>query len=159
MEDDDSLLWEQIKRQYKPIAPARHLPYEQSKLLIKPRVRRIAEQTAISSSEPKPIPLISDRKSLRNLQRSQHVPFIIDLHHFHQPAAANFLLKGLCRAIEQQKPWGLIITGKGGPTFAGVIRKNWLEWLESSNIRPCIRGYAQAAQNHGGLGAFYIVLR
>ncbi|MEL6370699.1 MAG: Smr/MutS family protein [Pseudomonadota bacterium] len=69
----------------------------------------------------------------------------------------------------------LVITGKGGPASAsnlararqsgfdhgrrGVLRTRFMDWLESSDVRPLVARAAKARQPHGGDGAFYVFLK
>ena len=63
----------------------------------------------------------------------------------------------------------LIITGKGGagsdtpaPFEAaprGILRRRFLEWIETPPLRGKIASVKSAHQKHGGRGAFYVFLR
>ena len=52
----------------------------------------------------------------------------------------------------------LVITGKG-KEGQGVLRRNFLLWLESPGARRLVSGYAESHPKHGGAGAFYVFLR
>ena len=52
----------------------------------------------------------------------------------------------------------LVITGKGR-AGEGVIRKRFLDWLNTPDVRDQVASYAQAHQRHGGGGAFYVFLK
>ena len=41
----------------------------------------------------------------------------------------------------------------------GVLRRNFLLWLESPGARRLVSGYAESHPKHGGAGAFYVFLR
>lgn len=61
----------------------------------------------------------------------------------------------------------LVITGKGErpdtkPWYEGTrgqIKRNMQQWLAEDALRPMILSVAPARQNHGGQGAFYVLLR
>lgn len=64
----------------------------------------------------------------------------------------------------------LVITGKGqgGPedtdrawyeSAKGQIRRSLKQWLEAPDLKPLILSVAPAQRQHGGSGAFYILLR
>jgi len=52
----------------------------------------------------------------------------------------------------------LIITGKGKAN-RGVLRTNFVSWLETLPDAAHIVGIHQAAIQHGGGGAFYVILK
>ena len=52
----------------------------------------------------------------------------------------------------------LVITGKGREG-EGVLRRNFLLWLDSPPARRLVSGYAESHPKHGGAGAFYVFLR
>lgn len=85
--------------------------------------------------------------------------------------AASFDLHGLTQAsasralpafLERQQAEGarcvLVITGKG-KEGQGVLRRNFLLWLDSPPARRLVSGYAESHPKHGGAGAFYVFLR
>ncbi|MFN7178492.1 Smr/MutS family protein [Hyphomonas sp.] len=81
-----------------------------------------------------------------------------DLHGHTQASAA----RALPAFLEHQQAEGarcvLVITGKGREG-QGVLRRNFLIWLESPAARRLISGYAESHPKHGGSGAFYVFLR
>ena len=52
----------------------------------------------------------------------------------------------------------LVITGKG-KGGEGVLRRNFLRWLEMPAARALVSGYSEAHLRHGGSGAWYVFLR
>lgn len=81
-----------------------------------------------------------------------------DLHGHTQASAA----RDLPAFLEDQQTKGTrcvrVITGKGRQG-QGVLRRNFLFWLESPAARRLVSGYAEAHPKHGGAGAFYVFLR
>lgn len=81
-----------------------------------------------------------------------------DLHGHTQASAA----RALPAFLEHQQADGarcvLVITGKGREG-QGVLRRNFLIWLESAAARRLVSGYAESHPKHGGSGAFYVFLR
>lgn len=62
----------------------------------------------------------------------------------------------------------LVITGKGPPDTKpdpfeeaprGILRRRFLEWVETPPLSPRLTSVAQAHQRHGGRGAFYLFLK
>jgi DNA-nicking Smr family endonuclease len=79
--------------------------------------------------------------------------------HGHTQASAS---RALPAFLEHQQTDGarcvLVITGKG-KEGQGVLRRNFLLWLESPGARRLVSGYAESHPKHGGAGAFYVFLR
>jgi DNA-nicking Smr family endonuclease len=82
----------------------------------------------------------------------------LDLHGHTQASAWSTLPAFLAREKARGSRTVIIITGKGRDG-SGLIRNNFLRWLEMPDARPLVSGYAQAHPRHGGSGAFYVFLR
>lgn len=79
--------------------------------------------------------------------------------HGHTQASASRALPGFL--IAQQADGArcvLVITGKGREG-QGVLRRNFLIWLEGPQARALVSGFAESHPKHGGSGAFYVFLR
>ena len=81
-----------------------------------------------------------------------------DLHGHTQASAARALPRFLSGARVDGARCVLVITGKGR-LGEGVLKRNFLAWLETPDAREIVSGYAEAHQRHGGAGAFYVFLR
>jgi DNA-nicking Smr family endonuclease len=99
---------------------------------------------------------LSGNKKVRRGKLSIAASF--DLHGHTQASAA----RALPAFLEGQQTKGArcvrVITGKGRQG-QGVLRRNFLLWLESPAARRLVSGYAEAHPKHGGAGAFYVFLR
>lgn len=79
--------------------------------------------------------------------------------HGHTQASADRALRGFLLTQQAQGArCVLIITGKGRQG-EGVLRRNFLHWMESPDGRALVSGFAEAHPRHGGSGAFYVFLR
>ena len=84
----------------------------------------------------------------------------LDLHGLTQEQAVEKLNAFLEKAILQQKRMLLIITGKGSVnTGSGILRQKLIDWLNASIFKPYILSVTHAIPSHGGLGAFYVLLK
>ena len=85
----------------------------------------------------------------------------LDLHNMTQQVAYNRLIYFVEEAFYNRKRMLLIVTGKGKRSTTGLITlKEMLpEWLNAPVIRNKILRYSNAAKEHGGGGAFYILLK
>lgn len=111
--------------------------------------------TSTTQSSAKP----ADRVRERRVRRGQlEFSAKLDLHGHTQASADKFLHAFLVRQRADNARCVLVITGKGR-SGEGVIRRNFLNWLSTSDARQIVSGYAQSHQKHGGSGAFYVFLR
>lgn len=81
-----------------------------------------------------------------------------DLHGHTQASAARALPAFLGDQQADGARCVLVITGKGREG-QGILRRNFLIWLESPAARRLVSGYAESHPKHGGSGAFYVFLR
>lgn len=102
---------------------------------------------------------VQNRQNERRVRRGKQViSASFDLHGFNQEEAWNALPKFLSRERARGSRCVIIITGKGR-YGDGVLRRNFLRWIETRGARALISGYAPAHQRHGGGGAWYVYLR
>lgn len=100
-----------------------------------------------------------DRRSADRMKKGEMViDAALDLHGMTQDAAHGALLSFVARAYETGRRCLLVITGKGkqGP---GVLRAQVPRWLNQSPLRERILGFSQARPQHGGDGAFYVLVK
>lgn len=81
-----------------------------------------------------------------------------DLHGHTQASAEAALPDFLARKQAEGARCVLVITGKG-KGGEGVLRRNFLRWLEMPAARALVTGYSEAHPRHGGSGAWYVFLR
>lgn len=100
-----------------------------------------------------------DRGGEKRVRRGKlDIAATFDLHG-HTQASASRALPGFL--IAQQADGArcvLVITGKGREG-QGVLRRNFLIWLEGPQARALVSGFAESHPKHGGSGAFYVFLR
>ncbi|PKP81334.1 MAG: DNA mismatch repair protein MutS [Alphaproteobacteria bacterium HGW-Alphaproteobacteria-18] len=107
---------------------------------------------------PQPIPP-ADRGREKRVRRGKlDIASTFDLHGHTQLSAARALPAFLMSQQADGARCVLIITGKGREG-QGVLRRNFLIWLESPEARALVSGYAESHPKHGGSGAFYVFLR
>ncbi|MEM6535489.1 MAG: Smr/MutS family protein [Pseudomonadota bacterium] len=88
----------------------------------------------------------------------QRIDGRLDLHGYDQVSAWQTIPSFLSRKRSQGARCVIIITGKG-TGGQGVLRRNFLQWIEMPEARHLVSGYAPAHPKHGGGGAFYVYLR
>lgn len=81
----------------------------------------------------------------------------IDLHGMTRAQAFDTVTAGLERAYGDGQRCVLVITGKGGGE--GVLRQLLPQWLNDESLRPLLLAFTHAQPQHGGSGAFYVLLR
>ena len=104
-------------------------------------------------------PRPADRGREKRIRRGQApINARLDLHGHTQTSG----LSALMGFVTQQRHSGarcvLVITGKGR-SGEGVLRRRFIDWLETPAARQHVSGFAVAHQKHGGEGAFYVFLR
>ena len=101
----------------------------------------------------------ADRAGERRVRRGRvEIEGSLDLHGYTQDSAHMALQAFVAFHRAQGARCVLVITGKG-KAGQGVIRKHFLDWLNSPDVRAHVSSYAQAHQKHGGGGAFYVFLK
>lgn len=100
-----------------------------------------------------------DRRTADRFRRGRmEIQGRIDLHGMSQ-AEAHAALTGFIRASSVQgKRCVIVITGKG-VRGEGVLRRAVPHWLGDPALRPLIVSYTHAQPQHGGNGAYYVLLR
>ncbi len=102
---------------------------------------------------------LADRGADRRVRRGRlEIEASLDLHG-HTQETAQAALPGFVSAQRRRGARTvLVITGKGRQG-EGVLRRRFLQWLETAEAKALISGYAQAHPRHGGAGAWYLFLR
>jgi len=100
-----------------------------------------------------------DRRTWQRLRRGQlAVEAVLDLHG-HTREQAFAALQGFLHHTRQRGArCVLVITGRGSLRGA-VLRHELPRWLETPALRAMVLGFAPARIEHGGEGAFYVLLR
>ena len=107
-----------------------------------------------------------DKKTRQKMRRGQiEIEGRLDLHGMYQDEAFAALEQFLARSQAAGRKCVLVITGKGtrpgGPEGEriGVLRRAVPGWLNRAGLRERVQGFREAAPNHGGSGALYVLLR
>lgn len=84
----------------------------------------------------------------------------LDLHGSYQDAAQAELDAFISSCAATGCRTVLVITGKGSVREGGgVLRRRLPDWLNQPACRPHVLAFATARPEHGGSGAFYVLLR
>jgi DNA-nicking Smr family endonuclease len=84
----------------------------------------------------------------------------LDLHGRYQDAAQAELNAFISSCAATGCRTVLVITGKGSVREGGgILRRRLPDWLNQSACRPHVLAFATARPEHGGSGAFYVLLR
>ena len=108
-----------------------------------------------------------DRRTATRLRKGARAPDArIDLHGMTAERAHGVCLRFLADSLRRGCRLVLVITGKGRRREddgimggGGVLRYSLPGWLRASPLGHSIVGIYQAAQRHGGEGAFYVYLK
>lgn len=179
LSERDKAVWQKVADTVRPLGERPDAPP------IAPRrmVRNLRENQELPSewhSRPGPAPEARiDRKMRRQITSGrQDVDRSIDLHGMTQDQAFRVLKSAIEGAIRRGDKTLLVVTGKGGKRFsqieatpaayrtrnefdqfAGVLKRMVPLWLNGPELKPFVQSYGPAAQDHGGEGALYVILR
>lgn len=111
----------------------------------------------------------TDRQTARKLRRGEiAVEAVLDLHGLRQGEAQDKLFLFLQQAAASGRRCVMVITGKGrrnphdqvaGEQESGVLRRMLPHWLSLPPVATIVLDHSPAIRQHGGDGAFYILLR
>jgi DNA-nicking Smr family endonuclease len=174
-------LWEEVARSVLPLRPRRRakprdMPLDMALPLppsVPPPPRRpkiLAMPAYQSPGTPGAPPAgVIEPKLRKRLGRGRiEIDGTLDLHGMRQDEALAALTRFLGARFARGERTILVITGKGlkkvngDPTTIverGVLRTMLPIWLNAPELRPIVAGWDQAAQSHGGEGAWYVRLR
>lgn len=161
---EESRAWARVAATVKPIGP-RAADLEELSAALESGRTELGAPPPDASGKPKksdapksPAPP-AERSGEKKVRRGKlSIAATFDLHGHTQVSAANALPSFLERQQADGARCVLVITGKGREG-QGVLRRNFLLWLESPGARRLVSGYAEAHPKHGGAGAFYVFLR
>lgn len=116
---------------------------------------------------PEPAPLSADgfagvdRRTVERMRRGKlPIDARLDLHGSYQDAAQADLNAFITSCAATGCRTVLVITGKGSVSEGGgVLRRRLPDWLNQPACRPHVLAFAGARPEHGGSGAFYVLLR
>ncbi len=161
---EEALAWARVAATVKPIGP-RTADLQAFSDALGAGGEDLDPPAPVPASRPKQPPppktpgAPAERSGEKKVRRGKlTIAASFDLHGHTQVSAA----RALPAFLENQQADGvrcvLVITGKG-KEGQGVLRRNFLLWLESPAARRLVSGYAESHPRHGGAGAFYVFLR
>lgn len=178
IDPEELTLWKAITSGVKPLGGKvrRTIPQEpRQEVATPPEAKGPRRRSSLPRAQPVPLaprptsrPLLGaavpaglDRKTAQRLGRGQlPIDATLDLHGMSQAAAATALDGFLAAALRRGARCLLVVTGKGrGGGGSGVLRQRLPTWLEASVHRDAILALTPARPQHGGGGAFYLLLR
>ena len=168
LSEEEQKVWDRVRKSVRPLKPGRPTKAIQDPgdpgLLKRSRSAPAAHSStrvgSVGPIEPKrSAPVPQDRGSEKKIRRGKmEVSASFDLHGHTQESAWSALPAFLIREQARGSRCVIVITGKG-KLGEGVLRRNFLHWLDMPEARRLVSGYAQAHPRHGGKGAFYVFIR
>jgi len=161
---DDRALWQAATQDVEQLHPARHedTPAVDAPMKTKPTLpkRIVVRQPAPAAvTTPAPQARDLDHRTQRRLERGEMtIDALLDLHGYTQDEAFAALNTFILRSYHAGLRCILVITGKGR-LGTGILRARFPDWIDSPSLRPVILRVVAAKGQHGGDGAFYILLR
>jgi len=169
---DDAKLLEQAFADVAPL-PGREVRPGAEPAKPKPKPRAATPSGRTPDPAPAELPELHagdapgvDKKTQQKMRRGQiEIEGRLDLHGMYQDEAFAALEQFLAHSQTAGKRCVLVITGKGtrpggpGGERIGVLRRAVPGWLNRAGLRERVQGFREAAPNHGGSGALYVLLR
>ena len=167
--DEEKRAWESVRRSVRPLKGGKSPRIKRDvtdhpilKMAQPPTPKPVKPAAAPATPKPaqdRPGSGPPDRSGERKVRRGKiEVSSSFDLHGHTQESAWSALPAFLMREQARGSRCVIVITGKG-KLGEGVLRRNFLRWLDMSEARTLISGYAPAHPRHGGSGAFYVFLK
>jgi DNA-nicking Smr family endonuclease len=163
---DEARAWARVARTVKPIGPKTEdietfidaLEHGEP-VLRHGKAKAPAAPAKPAPTAPKTPAVPQNRANEKRVRRGKlELAGRFDLHGHTQITADAALPEFLSRKQAEGARCVLIITGKGRGG-EGVLRRNFLRWLEMPAARLLVSGYSEAHARHGGSGAWYVFLR
>ncbi|MBD3770144.1 MAG: Smr/MutS family protein [Rhodobacterales bacterium] len=163
---DEARAWARVARTVKPIGPKTEdietfidaLEHGEP-VLRHGKAKAPAPPAKPAPAAPKTPAVPQNRANEKRVRRGKlELAGRFDLHGHTQITADAALPEFLSRKQAEGARCVLIITGKGRGG-EGVLRRNFLRWLEMPAARLLVSGYSEAHARHGGSGAWYVFLR
>lgn len=167
---EEQKAWDRVRKSVRPMKAGnspkvkRDLTDHPFLRQVKPAGRKAGPSTVppgVRSSVPSRCTVTGpqNRGTEKKIRRGKvEVSASFDLHGHTQSSAWSALPAFLLREQARGSRCVIVITGKG-KYGEGVLRQNFLRWLDMPEARSLVSGYAQAHPRHGGRGAFYVFIR
>lgn len=168
--DDDAELFRRTVADAKPLKKKRTagkpspLPPKQSQSTAKPASRAASAPTPRPPAAP-PLQVGEmrdlDRRTGDRFRRGKlPIEATLDLHGSYQDTAHSALNGFIADSAAAGKRMLLVVTGKGRVSEGGgVLRRRVPDWLDQQPCRAHVLAVSQARPEHGGSGAYYVLLR
>lgn len=161
---DEKRAWARVTRNVRALAEPATLPDPDEPIETQPSGSPTRQMKVTRPLSGKPLAKtkrapIQDKAAERRVRRGQApIAATLDLHGHTQHSAHLALLSFLGQQRARDARCVLVITGKG-KLGEGILRRRFLQWLETDEARAIVSGYAGAHAKHGGSGAWYVFLR
>jgi len=161
---EEARAWARVARTVKPIGPVTDIDsfidaLEHGEPVLKRAPTKASPAVPPVSAAPKQPAPPQNRANEKRVRRGKlELAGRFDLHGHTQMTAEAALPDFLARKRAEGARCVLVITGKG-KSGEGVLRRNFLRWLEMPAARALVSGYSEAHPRHGGSGAWYVFLR
>lgn len=153
LSDKEKRAWDAASRNVTPLSGRRGTPSGS------PRKREEPDYASHPPPRSKPYAAPQNRQNERSVKRGrQEISSSFDMHGHTRDSAFRVLPAFLAREQAKGSRCVIVITGKG-KSGEGVLRRAFLNWMDLSEARTLISGYAPAHAKHGGGGAWYVFLR
>jgi DNA-nicking Smr family endonuclease len=174
LDAEDAVLWAHIAAQVRPLHRRASAAKAEKPRPEQPKATKAAGSQPVTTPAPRARiqpalrPLAPDareklpRTDERRLRRgSVAIGGRLDLHGMTRAEAHRAVGRFLSALAARGARVALVITGKGGrgASGEGVLRAEFPRWLGDGALAEAVLAWRPAAPQHGGDGAFYVLLR
>ena len=163
---EDAYLWRELAQEVEPLA---HRQLAKPVNVGKPRVQQqggLPPSVAMPKVIAPPLTLgayagVDRRMAQRFRGGEMEIDGTLDLHGMHREQAHRAVIGFVQAHYVRGSRCVLAITGKGRKGFEaeGVLRELLPLWLAEPGLRPMVLACDVAQAKHGGMGAYYILIR
>lgn len=155
---EEAALWQRATDQVKRRFPAERVEVDRAPDIAAALIPRHSDH-AVKTVMARPAAPLQSRENEKRVRRGRvEIEAVLDLHGHTQMSGRAAVLNFLSIAQASGAGAVLIITGIGR-SGTGMLKQRLPEWLNESQIRPLVSGYAPSHRRHGGAGAMYVFIK
>ncbi|KJV86045.1 Smr/MutS family protein [Anaplasma phagocytophilum] len=144
----------------------RQIVYDRSDVLLSSldNAKGLGEKSVVNASQCTEdqgiLSAIAHRMKLKVDKGKFRIDNVIDLHGYTTDVAYDLLADFIIMSFQSAHKCVLVITGWGSKQSGeNALRRSLYKWLQSDKIVNMVLYYTRAVPEHGGRGAFYVLLR
>lgn len=162
---EEARQWQQVQESATPLRTGKKKILPPEKPVAAPNIARAPRAPLPRNAKPVALipgdqtPGIDHHTARRFRQGKREIEATLDLHGMTQARAFQRLTSFIERHYAANVRMALVITGKGRGGEGGVLRAALPGWIEQTELARYVLALHPAKPEHGGDGAYYVLLR